>query len=193
MTSLVAGFQGDWYGAPGGGETGRGALQPDVIIPGTSAEVPYLDPHRPGVRLDDEGSIATSPLVVAYSAAGEYDAPAFANARPTLKDLLTVAADYDVKSFLRASPDVSEVGALATADLYATRALGNDPDQTEDALSGTTLPLGDSASMLCGLRDRSGTDERVVVIAPEQVLADYANGQALGDACPVGGLTGPVC
>ncbi len=186
LTSVRAGLQGDWYGTPGGGETIRGALQPDIIIPGSSAEVPYLaDEHQPGVHLVDEGSIATSPMAVGLTEQAEDDvAPGLAgNPQPTLKELLTSARTNGVQTFLRASPDVSEIGALATADLYATKALGGTADQTEEALAGTTTPFGDSTSMLCGLRTRPVGD-RVAVIAPEQVLADYVNGEALGDACP---------
>jgi hypothetical protein len=194
LTSLTAGFQNGWYTAPGGGETSRGALQPDIIIPGSSAEVPHLaQDHQPGVRLTDEGSVGTSPLAVAISADAESDLTAALGgiAQPTLKDLLTTARTYGVRSVLRASPDVSEIGALATADLYATKALGDTDKKTEQVLANTAFPLGDSVSSLCGLRAR-GSAERVAVIAPEQVLAEYVNGHPLGDACPGGNGAGPA-
>ncbi|GAA4601059.1 hypothetical protein GCM10023195_02200 [Actinoallomurus liliacearum] len=193
VLNVASGFQNGWYSEPGAGENGRGALQPDVLIPASSGEADRLlaAPH-PGVRLKNEGSIGSSPLAVGISssASGDLDNVLPGQDPPRLAELLDAAHRSGVQRIFRASPDVSEIGALASVDLYAGGALG-DPRTTERALGNAALPLSDSAALLCALRHRPASDERVAVIAPEQVLADYGNGRALGTACPAPGGGGP--
>ncbi|MCO5972253.1 vWA domain-containing protein [Actinoallomurus soli] len=193
VLNVASGFQNGWYSDPGAGENGRGALQPDVLIPASSGEADRLlaAPH-PGVRLKDEGSIGSSPLVVGISssASGDLNNALAGQDRLRLAELLDAAHRNGVQEILRASPDVSEVGALASVDLYAGRAFGG-PGPAEHILGSAALPLSDSAALLCALRHRPASDERLAVIAPEQVLADYMNGRALGTACPAPGAGGP--
>ncbi|GAA4633698.1 hypothetical protein GCM10023196_072270 [Actinoallomurus vinaceus] len=193
ILNVASGFQNGWYSVPGAGEDGRGALQPDILIPASSGEAGRLlaAPH-PGVRLTDEGSIGSSPLVVGISSSASDD---LRNAlagrdRPRLGELLDAARRNGVQRTFRASPDVSEIGALADVDLYTSGALG-DPRATEHALGSADLPLSDSAALLCALRRRPVTPERLAVIAPEQVLEDYGHGRALGTTCPAPGGGGP--
>ncbi|MFL6056874.1 MAG: hypothetical protein ACJ72W_28845 [Actinoallomurus sp.] len=189
VLNIASGFENGWYSKPGPGENGPGALQPDILIAAASGEADGLlaAPH-PGVRLDDEGSIGGSPLAVGISSSADDD---LANAlagrdRPRLGELLDAARRNGVQRIFRASPDVSEVGALASVDLYTGGALG-DPQSTERALGDATLPLSDSTALLCALRHRAASAERIAVIAPEQVLADYIHGRALGTTCPAPG------
>lgn len=189
VLNVASGFQNGWYSEPGAGENGRGALQPDALVPASSGETDRLlaAPH-PGVRLDDEGSIGSSPLAVGISSSAGDDlnnALAGRN-RPRLGELLDAARRNGVQRIFRASPDVSEIGALASVDLYTGGALG-DPRSTERALGDAELPLSDSAGLLCELRRRPPSAERIAVIAPEQVLADYIHGRALGTTCPAPG------
>lgn len=193
LTAVTAGFQNGWYSTPGAGENGRGALQPDILIPGTTAEATQLaaTDHHPGVKLTDEGSIGTSPLAVGVSAnaVSDLQSALAGTDRPSLRDLLGKARANGVQQIFRASPDMSEDGMLATTDLYGSQALGT-PTATEQLLASTSLPLGDTTSLLCALR-RSDRQDRFAVIAPEQVLADYAHGRPLGTACPAGQAAGP--
>ncbi|MCO6007755.1 VWA domain-containing protein [Actinoallomurus purpureus] len=193
VLNVASGFQNGWYSAPGAGENGRGALQPDILVPASSGEADRLlaAPH-PNVRLENEGSIGSSPLAVGISssATGDLDNALAGRDRPRLGELLDAARRNGVQRIFRASPDVSEIGVLASVDLYAGGALG-DPRSTERALGNATLPLSDSAALLCELRHRPASAERLAVIAPEQVLADYVHGRALGATCPAPGWGGP--
>jgi Bacterial extracellular solute-binding protein len=193
IPNIASGFKSGWYSESGSGENGRGALQPDILIPASSGEVDRLltAPH-PGVRLKKEGSIGSSPLAVGISssAAEDVDKVLSGQEQPSLAELLDAARRNAVQRIFRARPDASEIGALATVDLYTRGGLG-DPGSTEQALANGPLPLSDSAALLCELRHRPASEERLAVIAPEQVLADYKNGRALGTTCPAPGSGGP--
>lgn len=193
ILNVRSGFRNGWYTAPGTGENGRGALQPDILIPASSGEAARLiDGRHPGVRLKNEGSIGSSPLAVAISSDADNDVnnSLAGNDPPRLSELLAVARRNGVQQVFRASPDVSEIGALASVDLYGDNALG-DPRSTERALGDATVPLSDSTALLCGLRQGAASPGRIAVIAPEQVLEDYVHGRALGTACPAPSRGGP--
>lgn len=200
FSDLVQGFAGGWQD-PSQQVVHTGVAQflgpqPDIWLPASTAEAHYIaDRPHPDVRLDDEGSVATSPLVFAVPA--DYFQRVAQNLpnpeAPTWSDLLAAAPKAGLR-VARPDPTVSEAGLLATTDLYrashAAGDSGNDQGNgsgdrarrsVEEGIAALGAPLSNAHDLLCPIRTIPRPD--VAVVVPEQALQDYNQGKPLGVRC----------
>ncbi|HEX6469247.1 MAG TPA: VWA domain-containing protein [Streptosporangiaceae bacterium] len=174
---------------------------PDIWLPAATAEADYVAGRaHPDVTLDDEGSIATSPLV--FAVPDDYAQRMAENLpdpdAPTWADLLAAAPKAGLR-VARPDPTVSEAGVLATADLYRAshaghraggtggtgRDGGGDPGDrdrraVEEQIASLGAPLSSAHDLLCAIRQNPAP---VAVIVPEQALLDYDQAKPLGVGC----------
>ncbi|WP_026414624.1 vWA domain-containing protein [Actinomadura oligospora] len=135
-------------------------------------------------------SLGTSPMVLALfskadaAVASPYSAPLKANTGA----LLTQIAQSGVKlrGIARPVPDTSTAALEITPALYDAQP-GSSPAADEKFASPPDLVAPDAVTLLCRFRSQAARGAEppsdVAVAAPEQVLADYDAGRALGDRC----------
>jgi hypothetical protein len=189
ISDLESAFQSDWAGLAfdkGTAEAGSIVLgpQPDIWIPPSSAAVDYL--QGKGVKnLHPAGSIATSPLVVAVSDA-QLRSRIGSPTGQTLADVVESVARPPRLPLARPNPETSEVGLVATMELYRRGPGQGDAGRRadENLMTQETLPGSDSMELLCALRRATRTTPDVAALVPEHVLFDYNSGAALGEGCP---------
>jgi hypothetical protein len=201
FSDLVQGFATRWQD-PSRQPVSTGVMPllgppPDIWLPASTAEARYVAGRaHPDVALDDEGSIATSPLV--FAVPDDYaqrmaenlpdpDAPGWA-------DLLAAAPKAGLR-VARPDPTVSEAGVLATADLYrashAGAETGGDRERqaVEEGIASLGAPLSSAHDLLCAIRKNPAP---VAVIVPEQALLDYDQAKPLGVGCSLPVARPPV-
>ncbi|MBP2325552.1 hypothetical protein JOF56_005937 [Kibdelosporangium banguiense] len=182
--------------------------EPHVLLPDSrwefeAARMALGRNQRTDVTLDNWGSIASSPLVLATSKPRE--ATVSAAAQPhSWQQLLGAArlspSDQAGAGFRRPSPVSSGTGLLATIALYSA-AFGR--ELTAPALTATGTPPvlygversiaasdAESQTMLCSLRHRmdnpSAAPVDTAVLVSEKAASDFNMGSPLGTTCPPG-------
>ncbi|MCP2339508.1 vWA domain-containing protein [Actinomadura rupiterrae] len=173
--------------------------QPDVWIPVSSAELDFVPHGGQGAGTHGSGgdprfrsyrSLGTSPMVLALfpkanaAVASPYSAPLKANAGALLKQISQ--AGVKLRGIARPVPDTSAAALEVTPALYEAQA-GSSPGAAEKFASPSDLVAPDAVTLLCRFRAQASQGleppSDVAVAVPEQVLADYDAGRALGDRC----------
>lgn len=135
-------------------------------------------------------SLGTSPMVLALfpkadaAVASPYSAPL----KPNTGALLSQIAQTGVKlrGIARPVPDTSTAALEVTPALYNAQPASS-PGADEKFASPSDLVAPDAVTLLCRFRAQAAQGleppSDVAVAVPEQVLADYDAGRALGDHC----------
>ncbi|MFC5181318.1 vWA domain-containing protein [Actinomadura harenae] len=174
----------------GGGQTGIGGG-----LTGTPGDQAGGTPGQTGAGGDPRfrllsRSLGTSPMVLALfpkadtAVASPYSAPLKASTSALLAQI--AQAGVRLRGIARPVPDTSSAALEVTPALYDARP-GASPAANEKFASPPDLVAPDAVTLLCRFRAQAaqGADppSDVAVAVPEQVLADYDAGRALGDRC----------
>lgn len=165
--------------------------EPHVVLPDSSLEYEVAAVEVAGrrdVSLDNQGSVAFSPLVLARSSAGA--ALNGGGEQPdTWADLLANAQRNPAERIYRPSPVSSGAGLVATVALYSA-ALGADhldratlqADGAPRDLRGVELAVAagdEGGTLLCSLRQSADA----AVLVSEKAVADFNEGSQTGGQC----------
>ncbi|MEV4258396.1 hypothetical protein AB0J52_35015, partial [Spirillospora sp. NPDC049652] len=174
---------------PGGGQGGGGQAAGGQASTGAGAGQPGSGSGDPRFRTLSH-SLGTSPMVLALfpkadaAVASPYSAPL----KQSVGALLNQIAQTGVKlrGIARPVPDTSSAALEVTPALYDAQP-GSSPSADEKFASPPDLVAPDAVTLLCRFRARAALNQEppsdVAVAVPEQVLADYDAGRALGDRC----------
>jgi Mg-chelatase subunit ChlD len=160
--------------------------QPDVWLASTGHEVRALQAGPAAGHVVDPVVVARSPLVLAVPRPSEEAAEPPDVEWPALFRDLTDRGQRVV----RPDPAAGELGLLATALIYGQdgRAAGPAlrPEEIERRIDDADVPTGDTADLLCRLRDTpqdAPGASHEAIITTEQEVARFNDGLPLGDSC----------
>ncbi|RFU36424.1 VWA domain-containing protein [Actinomadura logoneensis] len=171
-------------GAPapgtGGGQAGSGQAGGGQAGPGGTGDPRFQQLSR---------SLGISPMVLALfpkadaTVASPYSAPLKQNVGELLNQI--AQAGVKLRGIARPVPDTSSAALEVTPALYDAQA-NTDPSADEKFASPPDLVAPDAVTLLCRFRAEAAQGKEppeIAVAVPEQVLADYDAGRALGDRC----------
>ncbi|MFC4909929.1 hypothetical protein [Actinomadura gamaensis] len=169
--------------------------QPDVWIPASGTELDFV-PHggqaggNGDPRFRQYRSLGTSPMVLALfpktdaAVASPYSAPLKSSPGALLKQI--AQSGVKLRGIARPVPDTSAAALAVTPALYDAQE-GASPSAAEKFASPPDLVAPDAVTLLCRFRAQAAQGlappSDIAVAVPEQVLADYDAGRALGDRC----------